>query len=298
MPEIQEEAVSFDSHGTRCAGRIYVNSNQQSPLPCIVMANGFTGTMDWLLPEYAHHFAAAGYLVLTFDYRFLGQSEGTPRQLIDIDKQREDIIAAVGFIRQDRRVDRLKIVLWGTSLGGGHVFYTAARIPDLAAVIAQVPAFDMVSKEARALVHFSIAFKVKFLLAALVDSVKGLLGLSPHYMKVYGERGELAVFQGEDLREKFQDLQSKSRFWKNQFTPRFYLNPPRYRPNEAPGAETPLLVCIARNEVYANPEFQEKIARSIPLGTYKIYEADHFDFYHGMLSDVVEDQIAFLREWV
>jgi uncharacterized protein len=99
MPEIQEEAVSFDSHGTRCAGRIYVNSKQQSPLPCIVMANGFTGTMDWLLPEYAPRFAAAGYLVLTFDYRFLGQSEGTPRQLIDITKQREDIIAAVDFIR-------------------------------------------------------------------------------------------------------------------------------------------------------------------------------------------------------
>jgi hypothetical protein len=57
-------------------------------------------------------------------------------------------------------------------------------------------------------------------------------------------------------------------------------------------------VCIAKNEVFANPEFQEKIARSLPLGTYKIYEADHFDFYHGMLSEVVEDQIAFLNKWV
>ncbi|WP_192579270.1 alpha/beta hydrolase [Dyadobacter aurulentus] len=298
MPEMLEEAVYFDSHGTRCAGRIYVNENQQSPLPCIVMVNGFTGTMDWLLPDYAQRFAAAGYLVLTFDYRFFGQSEGTPRQLIDIHKQREDIIAAVDFIRQDRRVDRLRIVLWGTSLGGGHVFYTAARIPNLAAVIAQVPAFDMVSKDARALVRLSVGFKLKLLLAAMVDSVKGLLGLSPYYMKVYGERGELAVFQGEDLRENFRNLQRKSRFWKNRFTPRFYLDPPRYRPDEAPGADTPVLVCIARNEIYANPAFQEKIARSIPLGACRIYEADHFDFYHKMLSDTVEDQVAFLDKWV
>jgi hypothetical protein len=75
MSEILEETVSFDSHGTGCAGRVYVNSSQQSSLPCIVMANGFSGTMDWLLPEYAQRFAAAGYLVLT---------EGTPRQLIDM----------------------------------------------------------------------------------------------------------------------------------------------------------------------------------------------------------------------
>lgn len=181
MPDILEEAVSANSHGTRCAGRIYVNANQRSPMPCIVMANGFSGTMDWLLPDYARRFAAAGYLVLTFDYRSFGQSEGKPRQLIDIHKQREDIVSAVDFIRTDRRVDRSKIVLWGTSLGGGHVFYTAARIPNLAAVIAQVPAFDMVSKEARALVQLSVGFKVKLLFAAVVDSIKGMLGLSPHY---------------------------------------------------------------------------------------------------------------------
>lgn len=298
MSEIAEEPVLFDSHGTNCAGRIYVNLDIRSPLPCIVMANGFTGTMDWLLPEYACRFAKAGYLVFTFDYRFFGESDGMPRQLIDIHKQRKDIIAAVAFIRIDRRVDSLKIVLWGTSLGGGHVFYAAGRIPHLAAVIAQIPAFDMVRREARALIYISATFKVKLLVAALVDAVKGLLGLSPYYMKVYGERGECAVFHGTDLRKKFRNLQSKSRFWRNQFTPRFYLNLPRYRPGKGPGAETPLLVCIAKRDVYANPDFQKKIACSAPLGSYKIYDADHFDFYHDMLSEVVDDQISFLSKWI
>ncbi|MEZ4639346.1 MAG: acetylxylan esterase [Caldilineaceae bacterium] len=39
-------------------------------------------------------------------------------------------------------VDAKRIVLWGTSLSGGHVLATAAADPAIAAVIAQCPALD------------------------------------------------------------------------------------------------------------------------------------------------------------
>ena len=42
------------------------------------MANGFSGTMDWVLPDYAQRFAAAGMAALAFDYRYLGESIKIP----------------------------------------------------------------------------------------------------------------------------------------------------------------------------------------------------------------------------
>ena len=92
----------------------------------MVMANGFSGTMDWILPSYAERFAVAGFAVLIFDYRFVGESEGQPRQLIDVKQQREDIRAATHFARRTEGIDPARIALWDTSLGGGHVLHGAA----------------------------------------------------------------------------------------------------------------------------------------------------------------------------
>ena len=57
----------------------------------------------------------------------------------------------------------------------------------------------------------------------------------------------------------------------------------------------PLLVCVADREVYANAHFQAKIGHLAPHGEVRHYDADHFDFYHGTLDQVVSDEIDFLR---
>src|SRR5690606_27249429 len=84
-------------------------------------------------------FADAGFATLTFDYRSFGSSGGEPRQMVDIAGQLTDIRAAVTYVRSSPRIDRSRIVLWGTSLGGGHVVTAAADREDVAAVVAQVP---------------------------------------------------------------------------------------------------------------------------------------------------------------
>ena len=67
--------------------------------PCVVMAHGTTGTMDFGLARYAQRFAAAGFAVLVFDYRHFGASDGRPRQLIRVGRQVADWRAAVWFAR-------------------------------------------------------------------------------------------------------------------------------------------------------------------------------------------------------
>jgi pimeloyl-ACP methyl ester carboxylesterase len=260
------------------------------------MANGFSGTMDWILPAYAERFAAAGLAVLLFDYRYFGESQGKPRQLVSVRRQREDIREAIAFIRGHSRIDPERVALWGTSLGGGHVIAIAAEDPKIAAVIAQVPGIDMVSKRARALIKIPASTLIKLMGAAVRDALRGLFKIEPYYAKVFGAPGEMAIFTDPELTPRMEALREGSLSWRNEFTPRFYLALPRYQNGTAEKIKVPLLVCIADKEVYANPDFQEWVARQAPLGEVKRYPGNHFDFYHGLLKEVVTDEIAFLQK--
>ena len=61
------------------------------------MANGFSLTRHDGLPRFAERFAEAGYRVLLFDHRFLGDSGGEPRQRFRIAEQQEDWRNAFAF---------------------------------------------------------------------------------------------------------------------------------------------------------------------------------------------------------
>lgn len=103
------------------------------------MGHGFGTPRAVALYVYAEAFARAGYIVTVFDYRYFGESEGEPRQLLDIGKQHEDWRNALAYTRALDGVDPRRIVGWGTSFAGGHVLSLAGRGEDFAAIIAQVP---------------------------------------------------------------------------------------------------------------------------------------------------------------
>src|SRR3712207_9260323 len=85
------------------------------------MAHGFGGVRALRLYAYAEQFAAAGYAVAVFDYRGFGDSDGTPRQLLDVAMQHQDWRSALAYVRNLPDIDPEKVVAWGTSFGGGHV---------------------------------------------------------------------------------------------------------------------------------------------------------------------------------
>ncbi|WP_231980993.1 MULTISPECIES: alpha/beta fold hydrolase [unclassified Mycobacterium] len=104
------------------------------------MGHGGSATKRLGLPAYAEKFTAAGLAVLAFDYRHFGASGGEPRQVIDVDEQRDDYRAAVRYARGRDDIDPRRVALWGTSLSGGHVLAVAADDPDVAAVGVASPA--------------------------------------------------------------------------------------------------------------------------------------------------------------
>lgn len=135
------EAI-FISGGLRCAADLYWPDAADRPVPCVVMGHGASGTKRLGLPRYAEAFAARGMAVLVFDYRYFGASDGTPRQVIDIEAQRDDYRSAVAYARSCPGIDPARIGLWGTSLSGGHVLAVAAGDSGIAAAVSQVPLID------------------------------------------------------------------------------------------------------------------------------------------------------------
>jgi fermentation-respiration switch protein FrsA (DUF1100 family) len=131
--------VSFLSAGLRCAGWLYVPDTlgPGEKAPAIVVAHGFGGIKEMYLSNYAEPFAAAGFVTLVFDYRFMGESEGEPRcQQLPWDNQ-EDYRNAISWLSLQPEVDPERIGIWGTSYSGTHVLQVAAFDSRVKAVVCQ-----------------------------------------------------------------------------------------------------------------------------------------------------------------
>src|SRR4029453_5169175 len=122
-------AVRFESDGTPCAAWHYTGTNGG----CVGMASGLAVTKEPGPGRFARAFARAGYTVLAFDYRRLGESGGHPRQIVRIREQLDDCHAALAFARHLPEVDPRRVAIWGFSVSGGHVFRVAAEDGALAA---------------------------------------------------------------------------------------------------------------------------------------------------------------------
>jgi fermentation-respiration switch protein FrsA (DUF1100 family) len=122
-----EKPVRFYSEFVPLAGMLFAPDGltQGEKRPGVVLCHGFTAVKEVLLPEVAKRLARLGYVALTFDYRFLGESGGEPRRQIMPMRQIEDIRNAVTFLQQQPEVDSERIGLLGVSLGGANVSYAA-----------------------------------------------------------------------------------------------------------------------------------------------------------------------------
>src|SRR5262245_36504433 len=93
--------VKFNSKGLQCSGFLYLPDglSRSEKCPAIVMAHGIGSTKEMRLPPFAECFAAAGFAVLLFDYRYLGASDGAPRGQVFPEAQQEDYRNAITWMQ-------------------------------------------------------------------------------------------------------------------------------------------------------------------------------------------------------
>jgi len=288
----ERQNIQFLSEGLTCSGWFY-RAQGKDRAYCVVLAHGFSGVKELRLDAYAEAFAEAGYHALVFDYRHFGESEGEPRQILDIKKQHQDWHAAIRFARSLPGVDPDRIVLWGTSFSGGHVVPVAVKDKRIAAVISQVP---HLSGPATVIASGPVQ-SMRLSRAAWRDVFRMLLGRSPFYVPAAGLPGELAAMTAPDAKEGIKKLYPEGFEPNENVAARIFLSVGLYSPGRLAGKmNIPWLVQAASGDLTTPVRPAIRAALKAEKSQLIIYKCGHFDVYvEPRFKQTVADQITFLN---
>jgi fermentation-respiration switch protein FrsA (DUF1100 family) len=290
--------VAFDSGGISCRGWFYRAQGPAGPRPTIVMSHGITAVKEQHLAPFAERFAAEGYNVLVFDYRFLGASDGEPRGHIDPRLQHDDIRAALTWISAQPGVDGARIALWGTSFSGGHALFVGALDPRVKAVVAQVPALNV----PHALIALISRPLFDGLLRALVDDRAAReAGAAGAHMPVLNETGGPAFLGARDAYAWFMATAKLAPAWRNSISLESIARVAEYVPDAFIEliAPKPLLMQVAAQDSLIPVNLaRQAFHRAGEPKTLEVYDCGHFDPYAAepWHSRFLGGQVRWLRE--
>jgi len=117
---------------------------------------------------YAQKLAEQGFVTLSLDLSFWGESEGKPRNAVAPDIYAEDFSAAVDFLGTRPFVDRQRIGVLGIC-GSGSFAISAAKIDPRLKAVATVSMYDMGAANRQALRHSLTLAQRKQILAEAAE---------------------------------------------------------------------------------------------------------------------------------
>lgn len=285
-------STGFDSEGTRCAAWLTLPEGP-GPHPVVVLAHGFGANHTMSLGQYEQHFAGAGIATLAFDYRHTGDSGGLPRQRLSLTRHRQDVCAAINFVRSRPELDSTRIALWGTSLGAMHVLKVAVGRADLAAVVVQCP---IVAGPAT-LRRLGLGAALRLGPAMLADAARRLVDATPFYVPIVGPPGSTAAVTVAGSLQGWNGVVSPGGSFDNRVGASDVLGIAFTSAlRSAREIAAPLLVCVCERDNLMDPRHAVTVAQRAPRGQARHYDSDHFEVYHPPLLDrLLIDQTDFLR---
>jgi pimeloyl-ACP methyl ester carboxylesterase len=291
---VEREKVHFLSGDTKCAAWHYPGTNGA----CVIMAGGFAVTKEPGTDLFAKRFHDAGFAVLAFDYRRIGESGGQPRQVLPIRDQLADWHAAIAFAATLPGVDPTRLAVWGFSSTGGHVFCIAARHPELAAAIAQTPTADGLAAARNASRHQKPLAMLRFTGRGILDALGGLVGRRPLLVPLVGEPGTVAVLTTPDALDGGRALNPDNRYpdWQQEVAARSALRLAVYRPGRyASRVRCPLLVLVCDQDQSALAGPAVRAAKRAPCGELVRMPGGHYEPFLGGHEQAAEAELSFLR---
>ncbi|MFJ1758780.1 alpha/beta hydrolase [Amycolatopsis sp. NPDC088138] len=288
------EKVRFVSGDAECVAWHYPGTNGG----CVVMAGGFGVTKEPATDLFAARFAEAGFTVLAFDYRHLGESGGSPRQIVRVREQLADSRAAIRFAATLPGVDPERLALWGFSSSGGHVFRVAAGATRLAAAIAQTPNADGLAVTRNVARYQKPLAMLRLTGRGILDALGGLVGRPPLLVPLAGAPGTVAALTTPDAADGDRALNPGGRYpeWQQAAAARSALALGFYRPGgHAPRISVPLLVLVCDQDRSALPEPAARAARRAPRGELVRLRGGHYAPFLDEHDAAAEAELDFLR---
>lgn len=122
-----EKPVSFTCKGMRIWGVLHIP--KRTPAPGIIFCHGFTGNRiesHRLFVHAARHLCKKDFVVLRFDFRGSGESEGLFQDMT-VSSEVEDLMTAITWFMEKKETIKENIGVNGLSLGGVVAILTAAK---------------------------------------------------------------------------------------------------------------------------------------------------------------------------
>jgi len=294
--------TTFLSQGLKLAAWYYVPKGMKpdEKRPAIVMAHGFSAPKEALLDNFAGRFAAAGFVVTVFDYRYLGASEGEPRGQIFPAEQIEDYRNAITWTQMQKEVDPERIGVWGTSYSGAHVLHLGAFDRRVKCVVSQVMLVDGPANAARLNRADLLPLTVGFLAQ---DRAQRYTGGKVNYIPVVGPEGTPSALPTPESYEFFlKVVQTTAPRWENRVT----LESIEHFLEYTPGANihrvspTPLLMVVAESDRLTPTDLSvEAFERAREPKKLVIFKGVHFEAYQEPgLNTTAGEATAWFRQWL
>lgn len=138
--------IEFISQDAILRGRLYLPENKSEKSPVIIMAHGFTTTINGMTADkYAEKYREAGFAVLLYDHRNLGISDGKPRRDVNFWVQSRGYIDCIDFAVSQPEIDASKIAVWGASMSAQEAFLVGSIDERVKAIVTIIPGFGSTS---------------------------------------------------------------------------------------------------------------------------------------------------------
>lgn len=136
--KVNRKSVSYKNrYGLKIVGDLYTSKdfNENKKYPALIVGAPYGGVKEQGPCVYANQLAQRGFVVLTFDQSFMGESEGEPRNVSSPDIFTENFSAAVDFLGVQDFVNREKIGVIGICGSGGFSLSAAQMDPRIKAIV-------------------------------------------------------------------------------------------------------------------------------------------------------------------
>ena len=153
--KVTTQKVTFkNQYNMDIVGNLFIpkDLNQNTKNPAIIAGHPMGAVKEQSANMYAQKLADQGFVTLSLDLSFWGESEGQPRNAVSPDIYAEDFNAAVDFLGTRPFVDRERIGVLGIC-GSGSFVISAAKIDPRMKAIATVSMYDMGAANRNALKH-------------------------------------------------------------------------------------------------------------------------------------------------
>jgi hypothetical protein len=149
-----QKVVFKNQYTMNVAGNLFIPKGlkQNTKNPAIIVGHPMGAVKEQSANLYATKMAEQGFVTLSLDLSFWGESEGQPRNTVSPDIYAEDFSAAVDFLGTQPFVDRDRIGAIGIC-GSGSFVISAAKIDPRMKAIATVSMYDMGAANRNALKH-------------------------------------------------------------------------------------------------------------------------------------------------